>query len=111
MPRKEKMPFLSSWMVLSLGRNCSYFSDCFLNWQLLLRPGFRESAFQPFKREENSDSSNSEDNEKLKTKEEGEDGRRCTEEEDSEGDEMVDIERIEDKEEDTGNTLPLVSRN
>ena len=38
-----------------------------------------------------------------------EERRRATEEEDSEGDEMVDIERIEDKEEDTGNPIPLVS--
>lgn len=70
------------------------------------RPGFRESAFQPFKREDNSDSNNSEDIEKTKTKGD-EERRRCTEEEDSEGDETVDIERIEDNEEDTGNSIPL----
>ena len=75
----------------------------------MFRPGFRESAFQPFKREDNSDSNNSEDIEKIKTKAEVEERRRATEEEDSEGDEMVDIERIEDKEEDTGNPIPLVS--
>lgn len=32
----------------------------------------------------------------------------CTEEEDSENDEVVDIERIEDKEEDIGNSSVLV---
>ena len=54
------------------------------------RPGFRESAFQPFKKE-----TTSQDEEK-------------TEEDDSEVDEMVDIEKIEDKEEDTGNSSASV---
>ena len=59
---------------------------------MYLRPGFRESAFQPFKKEGDVE----EREEKEKTSEE-----ECKEEEDSEGDEVVDIERIEDKEEDT----------
>ena len=56
-------------------------------FHLFRRPGFRESAFQPFKKED--------DDEADKTKE-----KPLTEEEDSEADEMVDIEKIEDKEED-----------
>ena len=62
----------------------------------MFRPGFRESAFQPFKKEDGADEE-SERNEK-----------NITEEEDSEGDEMVDIEKIEDKEEDIGSSSPLV---
>ena len=59
------------------------------------RPGFRESAFQPFKREDE----NGEDKEDTDKKQEE---LSVNEVEDSEGDEMVDIERIEDKEEDSG---------
>ena len=62
----------------------------------MFRPGFRESAFQPFKKEDGADEE-SDRNEK-----------NITEEEDSEGDEMVDIEKIEDKEEDIGSSSPLV---
>ena len=65
------------------------------------RPGFRESAFQPFKKEDGND--NEDDSDKNTDK-------PITEEEDSEVDEMVDIEKIEDKEEDTaGVSTPLVS--
>ena len=56
-----------------------YEADCLF---FLSRPGFRESAFQPFKKE-----TTSQDEEKA-------------DEDDSEADEMVDIEKIEDKEED-----------
>ena len=51
------------------------------------RPGFRESAFQPFKKEDEDDTEKPRD-------------KTITEDEDSEADEMVDIEKIEDKEED-----------
>lgn len=77
-----------------------------MNIYLPHRPGFRESAFQPFKREENSEAGRVEE-EKLEVKQEA--AVRETEEEDSETDEMVDIERIEDKEED-GHATPLVNK-
>ena len=64
----------------------------------MLRPGFRDSAFQPFKREEESGCRGEKVVEETKTEQE------CNEAEDSEGDEMVDIERIEDKEEDHATT-------
>ena len=59
------------------------------------RPGFRESAFQPFKKETTS---------------QDEEGEKA-EEDDSEADEMVDIEKIEDKEEDNGTSSASVSVN
>ena len=62
------------------------------------RPGFRESAFQPFKKEDGAE----EESDRREEKE-------IADEEDSEVDEMVDIEKIEDKEEDNGATSPLVS--
>ena len=77
-----------------------------MNIYLPRRPGFRESAFQPFKREEKSEAGRVEE-EKLEVKQEA--AVRETEEEDSETDEMVDIERIEDKEED-GQATPLVNK-
>ena len=60
------------------------------------RPGFRESAFQPFKKEDEVD----EEGDKAGEKE-------TAEEEDSEADEMVDIEKIEDREEDTAGAVIL----
>ena len=66
----------------------------------MLRPGFRDSAFQPFKREEESSCRGEKVVEETKTEEQ----QDCNEAEDSEGDEMVDIERIEDKEEDHATT-------
>ena len=65
----------------------------------MLRPGFRDSAFQPFKREEESCRG-----EKVVEETKTEEQQDCNEAEDSEGDEMVDIERIEDKEEDPATT-------
>ena len=44
----------------------------------------------------------------TRSKAEMEERQLCTEEEDSENDEVVDIERIEDKEEDIGNSSVLV---
>lgn len=64
-----------------------------LTLSFLSRPGFRESAFQPFKKE-----TTSQDEEKA-------------DEDDSEADEMVDIEKIEDKEEDNGAATASVSVN
>ena len=57
-----------------------------------------ENKHDPFKREE--DSADEKVREATKTEEQ----RDCNEAEDSEGDEMVDIERIEDKEEDPAST-------
>ena len=62
------------------------------------RPGFRDSAFQPFKREEECG------DEKVRAETKTEEQQDCNQAEDSEGDEMVDIERIEDKEEDPATT-------
>ena len=69
---------------------------------LISRPGFRDSAFQPFKREEDGGEGKVE----ARTEEQQEcnEDSKCNEAEDSEGDEMVDIERIEDKEEDPATT-------
>ena len=69
-----------------------------INAPYIYRPGFRDSAFQPFKREEESV------DEKVREETKTEEQQDCNEAEDSEGDEMVDIERIEDKEEDTATT-------
>ena len=71
----------------------------FANQCVLHRPGFRDSAFQPFKREE--EGGEEKVREEMKQQEEQ---QECNEAEDSEGDEMVDIERIEDKEEDPATT-------
>ena len=60
-----------------------------ISWLQNYRPGFRESAFQPFKKEDEEEGDKAEEKE-------------TAEEEDSEADEMVDIEKIEDREEDTG---------
>ena len=81
------------------------------------RPGFRESAFQPFSKQEEEEEEEEEEREDTERK--GESGRRegegdrnrkegernrreeeMVEVEDSEGDELVDIERVEDREED-----------
>ena len=56
----------------------------------MIRPGFRDSAFQPFKREEECG------DEKVRPETKTEEQQDCNQAEDSEGDEMVDIERIED---------------
>ena len=75
------------------------FEDLLLiNKCFMIRPGFRDSAFQPFKREEECG------DEKVRPETKTEEQQDCNQAEDSEGDEMVDIERIEDKEEDTATT-------
>ena len=63
------------------------------------RPGFRESAFQPIPKEEDQKSSPVVEVGSLATASYHPPSE--AEVEDSEGDEVVDIERIEDKEEDT----------
>ena len=69
---------------------------------LIRRPGFRDSAFQPFKREEDGGEGKVEA--RREEQQERNEDSKCNEAEDSEGDEMVDIERIEDKEEDPATT-------
>ena len=83
------MEYLGSWTDRFSGMRIKKLTINF--HQVWFRPGFRESAFQPFKKE-----TTSQDDEK-------------TEEYDSEVDEMVDIEKIEDKEEDNGNSTASVS--
>ena len=69
------------------------------------RPGFRESAFQPFNKEEHGADPRPDGQAETAV----EDVKACNEQEDSDGDETVDIERIEDKEEDTAQVRsPLV---
>ena len=60
----------------------------------MFRPGFRESAFQPFNKGEEEEEEEEERNLNIQQNPAEMDA------EDSEGDEVVDIERIEDREED-----------